>query len=102
MRYELSLYNGTQPSNCNYQVISFAGGYIGESGTTTNKKWITERDGRPATVAATEEGGHADILRVDFGSREDNLEGNGWGRVFLRFNRGKLAFLNRNRQKMES
>ena len=38
---------------------------MSESGTTTNKKWITERDGRPATVAATEEGGHAGILRVD-------------------------------------
>lgn len=30
------------------------------------RKWVDQRGGKPATVKATEEDGHAGILRIDF------------------------------------
>jgi hypothetical protein len=51
---------------------------MSDSAATTDhkviKKWAEERDGRPATVRATEEDGHAGILRIDFGQRKINLK----------------------------
>jgi hypothetical protein len=71
----------------------------GESKTTTDhetiKKWIEERDGRPASVKGT--GGKDDpgLLRVDFPGYgdEDSLEEISWEDFFEKFDEKKLAFL---------
>ena len=59
---------------------------MSDSATTTDhkviKKWAEERDGRPATVRATEEDGHAGILRIDFGPTEDRLDEIEWDEFF--------------------
>lgn len=76
---------------------------MSESHTTTDhkaiKKWVDERDGRPATVAATEENGHAGILRIDFGPKEDALDEIAWDEFFSKFDDAKLAFLYQDRTK---
>lgn len=71
--------------------------------TTTDhkliKQWVEQRDGRPATVRATEEDGHAGILRIDFGAKEDNLEEIEWEEFFRKFDESDLAFLYQDRTK---
>ncbi|NOJ47594.1 hypothetical protein [Bradyrhizobium archetypum] len=70
--------------------------------TTDHKviqKWAEERDGRPATVRASEEDGHAGILRIDFGPKEDRLEEIGWDEFFRKFDEAELAFLYQDRTK---
>lgn len=71
--------------------------------TTTDhkliKQWVEQRDGRPATVRATEEDGHAGILRIDFGAKEDNLEEIEWEQFFRKFDESDLAFLYQDRTK---
>jgi hypothetical protein len=51
---------------------------MSETHTTTDhntiRKWAEDRGGVPATVKATEEDGHAGILRIDFGPRDEGLE----------------------------
>lgn len=73
------------------------------SDTTTDhnaiKKWAEERDGHPATVRATEEDGHAGILRIDFGPPEDRLEAIDWDEFFRKFDESGLAFLHQDRTK---
>ena len=64
------------------------------------KKWVEQRDGRPATVRATEEGGHAGILRIDFGPKEDSLEEIEWQEFFRKFDESDLAFLYQDRTKI--
>ena len=70
---------------------------MSESHTTTDhkaiKKWVDERGGRPATVAATEEDGHAGILRIDFGPKEPALDEIEWDEFFNKFDDADLAFL---------
>jgi hypothetical protein len=63
------------------------------------RKWVEQRDGRPATVRATEEDGHAGILRVDFGPKEDGLEEIEWEEFFRKFDESDLAFLYQDRTK---
>jgi hypothetical protein len=74
-----------------------------DSATTTDhkaiKKWVEERDGRPATVRATEDDGHAGILRVDFGPKDEQLEEIGWDEFFRKFDESDLAFLHQDRTK---
>ena len=64
------------------------------SQTTTSHKtirsWIEARDGRPARVKTSGDGG---ILRVDFGRPEDNLEEISWDEFFDIFDKNELAFL---------
>jgi hypothetical protein len=76
---------------------------MSDSGTTTDhnviKKWAEERDGHPATVCATEEDGHAGILRIDFGPKEDRLEAIDWDEFFRKFDESDLAFLHQDRTK---
>src|SRR4051794_15743910 len=78
-------------------------GPMSHSETTTDhnaiKKWAEERDGHPATVRATEEDGHAGILRIDFGPREDRLEAIDWDEFFRKFDESDLAFLHQDRTK---
>jgi hypothetical protein len=76
---------------------------MSESHTTTDhkkiKKWAEERDGVPATVKATEEKGHAGILRIDFGPKEKGLEEISWDEFFKKFDEAGLAFLYQDKTK---
>lgn len=77
---------------------------MSESHTTTDHgvilKWVTERQGRPATVKATEEDdGHAGILRIDFGPKDERLDEIEWDEFFRKFDDSDLAFLYQDRTK---
>lgn len=65
-----------------------------EATTTTNhdeiRRWVEERDGRPARVAGVGDGG---ILRIDFGEPEGSLEEISWEEFFQIFEKNRLAFL---------
>ena len=63
------------------------------------KQWVEQRDGRPATVRATEEDGHAGILRIDFGPKEEGLDEIEWEEFFRKFDESDLAFLYQDRTK---
>lgn len=78
----------------------------GESHSTTDhdtiRRWIEERDGRPATVRGTERGDEeAGILRVDFPQRgaEQKLEPLEWDEFFDKFEEADLAFLYQDKTK---
>jgi hypothetical protein len=76
---------------------------MSDAQTTTDheaiRKWADERGGRPATVKATEEDGHAGILRIDFGPKEKSLDPIDWKEFFRKFDESKLAFLYQDRTK---
>ncbi len=76
---------------------------MSEGQTTTDhktiKRWVEERKGRPSTVKATEEDGHAGILRIDFAPKDEGLEEIGWDEFFQKFDESKLAFLHQDRTK---
>src|SRR5689334_11247792 len=65
------------------------GPVMSDSETTTDhetiRKWADARGGRPATVKATEEDGHAGILRIDFGPKEAALDPIDWNEFFRKF-----------------
>ncbi len=70
----------------------------GESKTTTDhdeiRRWVEERDGRPATVKGTGGDDDAGLLRIDFpGGSGDRLEEISWEDFFEKFDEKKLAFL---------
>lgn len=54
------------------------------------RRWIEERDGRPARVKTSGKGG---ILRVDFAEPEESLEEIGWDDFFKIFEENELCFL---------
>lgn len=56
----------------------------------TIRKWAQARDGHPAKVATTGDGG---VLRIDFGEPEEALEEIGWDEFFRIFDENRLAFL---------
>jgi hypothetical protein len=68
-----------------------------EAHTTTDheviRDWAEERGGRPATVKATEENGHAGILRIDFVPKDKGLDEVSWDEFFRKFDESGLAFL---------
>ncbi len=68
-----------------------------EAKTTTDRntirKWAEERGGRPATVRATEDDGHAGILRIDFDPKEKSLDPIDWEEFFRKFEESELEFL---------
>jgi hypothetical protein len=74
---------------------------MSDSQTTTDHKtiqrWVEERKGRPATVKATEEDGHAGILRIDFAPKDEGLDEIGWDEFFQKFDESHLAFLHQDR-----
>lgn len=76
---------------------------MSESHTTTDhetiRKWATERNGHPATVKATEEDGHAGILRIDFEPKDEDLDEISWDEFFRKFDEANLAFLYQDRTK---
>jgi len=69
------------------------------SGQTTTdhkaiRKWIEERDGRPAVVKATEDNGKGGgLLRVEFDEPNEALDEIDWDEFFRIFDENKLAFL---------
>ena len=63
------------------------------------RKWADERGGRPATVKATEEDGHAGILRIDFDPPDEGLERIGWDDFFDKLDEAGIAFLHQDRTK---
>ncbi|MFN7009177.1 MAG: hypothetical protein ACK4PN_04030 [Allorhizobium sp.] len=67
---------------------------MSEAKTTTDhatiRRWVDERDGRPARVEGSGDGG---ILRIDFGEAEDRLAEIDWDAFFEIFERSQLAFL---------
>lgn len=69
-----------------------------ESTTTTDhdtiRKWAEQRDGHPAKVDVSGDGG---ILRIDFGEPEDALKAISWDEFFEIFEDRKLAFLYQDR-----
>ncbi len=70
-----------------------------ESKTTTDrntiKKWVEERDGKPALVKGTGDTGKGDgLLRINFpGGEEENLENIEWDKFFTIFEENNLKFL---------
>lgn len=72
-------------------------GHSGKSVTTTDhdeiRKWVEERDGKPATVKGT--GKEAGILRIDFPgySGEESLKEITWDEFFRKFEESNLQFL---------
>jgi hypothetical protein len=69
-----------------------------ESKTTTDhdtiRRWVEERDGKPASVRGTGDG-EAGVLRIDFpgGAGQDELEHISWDEWFEKFDQSNLAFL---------
>jgi hypothetical protein len=77
-----------------------------ESTQTTDhgeiRRWIEERDGRPARVRGTGDGNDPGLLRVFFpgvGAGEDELEEIDWDEFFAKFDENDLAFLYQERTK---
>jgi hypothetical protein len=56
------------------------------------KRWVEERNGRPARVRATA-GDGGGILRIDFREPDQGLEPIGWDEFFDIFDRNHLALL---------
>jgi hypothetical protein len=71
---------------------------MSEAVTTTDhdkiRRWVEEREGRPAVVRTSGSGG---LLRIDFGEPEENLEELSWDEFFEIFDDNDLAFLHQNR-----
>ncbi|WP_157218631.1 hypothetical protein [Flavisphingomonas formosensis] len=57
----------------------------------TIRKWVEARGGRPAVIRT--KGGDGGVLRIDYGSPEDNLVEIAWEEFFRIFDRSKIAFL---------
>jgi hypothetical protein len=87
---------------CNHQELQQVV-TMSESHTTTDhakiKKWVSERNGVPATVKRTERGGHAGLLRIDFGPKEEALEEISWDEFFEKFDESRLQFLYQDKTK---
>jgi hypothetical protein len=70
-----------------------------ESTTTTDhefiRKWVEERDGKPACVKGTGGGDDPGMIRIDFPgwSGEESLQPISWDEWFKAFDDNKLAFL---------
>jgi len=82
---------------------SHAETHSGEAQQTTDhdviRKWAEERGGKPATVRATEENGHAGILRIDFDPPDEGLDRISWDEFFEKFDEVGIAFLHQDRTK---
>lgn len=69
------------------------------SKTTTDKntikKWVEERDGKPAVVKSTQNNGQGGgLLRIQFSKdSDDELKEISWDEFFKTFEDNKLAFL---------
>lgn len=59
---------------------------------STIKNWIQEREGRPAVVKETANGGEG-VLRIDYGEEDESLASISWDDFFDTFEENDLAFL---------
>lgn len=59
------------------------------------RRWVEERQGRPATVKATGSSEEPGMLQIDFpgGAGEDRLEPISWDTFFDKFDENELAFV---------
>ena len=59
------------------------------------RRWVEERQGRPATVKSTGSSEEPGLLRIDFpgGAGENRLEPISWGAFFDKFDENELAFV---------
>ena len=59
------------------------------------RRWVEERQGRPATVRSTGSSKEPGLLRIDFpgGAGEDRLEPISWEAFFEKFDENRLAFV---------
>jgi hypothetical protein len=63
------------------------------------RRWVEERNGRPAHVKRTGNDGDPGLLRIDFpGGDEDSLEAISWDEFFAKFDEEELAFLYQDRK----
>jgi hypothetical protein len=71
---------------------------MSEARSTTNhdeiRRWIEERQGRPARVKDSGQGG---ILRVDFRKPDESLSELSWDEFFQIFDDNDLAFLHQDK-----
>jgi hypothetical protein len=71
---------------------------MSEARSTTNhdeiRRWIEERQGRPARVKDSGQGG---ILRVDFREPDESLSELSWDEFFQIFDDNDLAFLHQDK-----
>lgn len=58
------------------------------------RSWVEERNGHPARVKGTGNGG---LLRIDFGEPEESLEPISWEEFFRIFDENKLLFLHQDK-----
>jgi len=75
---------------------------VSAANTTTDhdaiRKWIEQRDGRPAVVKSTEGNGRGGgLLRVDFQDEDEALDVIDWDEFFRIFDENKLAFLHQDK-----
>ena len=63
------------------------------------RTWAEARGGKPATVKATEEDGHAGILRIDFDPPDQGLDHISWDEFFDKFDEAGIAFLHQDKTK---
>lgn len=77
----------------------------GESRTTTDhdeiRRWVEERNGKPAAVKGTGSGDDPGILRIDFpgGAGKETFEHLDWDEFFEKFDQNELAFLYQDEKK---
>jgi hypothetical protein len=63
------------------------------------RRWVEERNGRPAHVKTTGNNGDPGVLRIDFpGGDEESLEAISWDEFFAKFDEEDLAFLYQDRK----
>lgn len=65
--------------------------------TTTDheviRAWAEARNGRPATIAGTEDGSGGGVLRIEFDDAADRLDESDWDSFFRVFDERGLAFV---------
>jgi hypothetical protein len=76
---------------------------MSQSKTTTDheeiKRWVEQRNGKPAAVKAVHRKNDPGILRIDFpgGAGEESLDTISWDEWFAKFDETDLAFLHQDK-----
>lgn len=60
----------------------------------TIRKWVEDRDGKPARIKSTGDKDNSGVLRIDFpGGGGEELETISWDKFFDQFEKNNLSFL---------